>query len=93
VHELGLCTDVVEAVERRAAGRRVARVRVRVGEAHAVEPEAFEQSFAIAAAGSVAEGAWAELVLVGGDELVLEEIEYELAGSSEEEGNVPRHSG
>ena len=110
MHELGLCSSIVEAVERRAGGRPVARVTVRVGQMHHVHPEAFEQSFAIAAAGGVAESAAAELVLlpvrarcaacglawecgevptscpecggldlelVGGDELILESIEYE----------------
>jgi hydrogenase nickel incorporation protein HypA/HybF len=109
MHELGLCSDVVAAVERRAGNRPVARVRVRVGRLHHVHPDAFEQSFALAAAGGVAENAEAELVIVpvtarcpdcgttsqceesiaacpscgavgvelsGGDELILEEIEY-----------------
>lgn len=109
MHELGLCTSIVDAVERRAGDRPVARVRVRVGKLHHVHPEAFDQSFAIAAMGTVADGADAELVLlpvrarcdscdacwdgdeipmacpscaavgvalVGGDELVLESIEY-----------------
>jgi hydrogenase nickel incorporation protein HypA/HybF len=109
VHELGLCSSIVDAVERRAGTRNVARVKVQVGRLHHVHPEAFEQSFAVAAAGTVAEDATAELVLlpvrarcsdcletwnaeeipmacpncgglgvelVGGDELVLESIEY-----------------
>jgi hydrogenase nickel incorporation protein HypA/HybF len=66
VHELGLCASVVDAVERRAAGRPVARVRVRVGALLHVHPEAFGQSFEVAAAGGVAEGAEAELVVVPG---------------------------
>jgi hydrogenase nickel incorporation protein HypA/HybF len=109
VHELGLCTSIVDAVEQRAGRREVARVKVRVGRLHHVHPEAFDQSFAIAAQGTVAETASAELVLlpvrarcsacaaewdadevpvacavcgqpdvelVGGDELMLESIEY-----------------
>ena len=109
MHELGLCSSIVEAVERRAGERPVARVRVRVGCLHHVHPDAFDQSFAIAAQGTVAEDATAELVLLpvvaacagcgatwedddipgacpacgavqpelrGGDELVLESIEY-----------------
>jgi hydrogenase nickel incorporation protein HypA/HybF len=109
MHELGLCTSIVDAIERRAGDRPVAKVRVRVGRLHHVHPEAFEQSFAIAAAGGVADGAQAELVLLpvsgrcqscgqefeadeqvvacsacgafdlemtGGDELMLESIEY-----------------
>lgn len=109
MHELGLCSSIVEAVERRAGERDVARVTVRVGLLHHVHEDAFEQSFAIAAAGTVAEGAVAELIVVpimarcpgcgeewsaqdvpmscpacgsfgaettGGDELVLQSIEY-----------------
>jgi hydrogenase nickel incorporation protein HypA/HybF len=109
MHELGLCASIVDAVERRAGARPVARVRVRVGRLHHVHPEAFEQSFAVAAAGTVAEDAAAELILlpvrsrceacgeewaseelpaacpacaapgpevVGGDDLMLESIEY-----------------
>jgi hydrogenase nickel incorporation protein HypA/HybF len=109
MHELGLCTSIVDAIERRAGERPVARVRVRVGRLHHVHPEAFDQSFGIAAIGTVAEDACAELVLLpvttrctrceavwerdelspacpecgavdlellGGDELVLESIEY-----------------
>src|ERR1700733_10535520 len=109
MHELGLCTSIVDAIEHRAGTRPVTRVRVRVGRLQHVHPEAFDQSFAIAAMGTVAEEAAAELVLLpvrarclgcgdeweceeappacpgcgttaveltGGDELVLELIEY-----------------
>lgn len=109
MHELGLCQAIVDRVEERAGDRPVARVRVRVGRLHHVHPEAFEQSFSMAAAGGVAAGAVAELVLLpvrahcgtcgadteadehivacaacgsvdveltGGDELLLESIEY-----------------
>ena len=110
MHELGMCASIVDAIERRAGSRPVARVRVRVGRLHHVHPEAFDQSFAMAAMGSVAEDAQAELVILpirrhcrscgadyesddvyvdacstcggvdvettGGDELVLELIEY-----------------
>ncbi|MGH9046787.1 MAG: hydrogenase maturation nickel metallochaperone HypA [Acidimicrobiales bacterium] len=109
MHELGLCSSIVDAVERRAGDREVAAVRVRVGRLHHVHPEAFDQSFGVAAMGTVASGATAELILlpvrmrcsscestweseqievacpkcgavdvelVGGDELVLESIEY-----------------
>jgi hydrogenase nickel incorporation protein HypA/HybF len=113
MHELGLCSSIVDAVERRAGDRPVARVRVQVGRLHHVHPEAFEQSFAVAALGTVAEDAAADLVLLpvhaycpacetdwecdeqpaacdrcgsptielrGGDELVLESIEYRPTG-------------
>jgi hydrogenase nickel incorporation protein HypA/HybF len=64
VHELGLCEGVLEAVERRAAGRRVTRVRVRVGAQHRVVSSAFDQSFALVAQGTVADGAALDLVVV-----------------------------
>ena len=64
MHELGLCEAILQRVEERAGARPVARVRVRVGRLHHVHPGAFEQSFSIAAAGSVAESAVADLVLV-----------------------------
>jgi len=109
LHELGLCEAIVGAVERRAGEREVTRVRVQVGRLHHVHPDAFEQSFMMAAAGGVASEAQAELVLLpvrarcafcageieadeiplacpmcggvdveltGGDELLLESIEY-----------------
>jgi hydrogenase nickel incorporation protein HypA/HybF len=109
VHELGLCSSIVDAIERRAGDRRVRQVKVRVGRLHHVHPEAFDQSFAVAAMGTVAEEASAELVLlpvrgrcpacgaewdaedipivcpkcdelgvelIGGDELILESVEY-----------------
>jgi hydrogenase nickel incorporation protein HypA/HybF len=109
MHELGLCSSIVDAVERRAGERPVGHVTVRIGRLHHVHPEAFDQSFEIAAMGTVAEGAHADLVLLpvrarcdlcgkewegdelvavcphcggsriellGGDELMLESIEY-----------------
>ncbi len=109
MHELGLCSSIVDAVEQRAGPRAVVAVTVRVGRLHHVHPDAFEQSFAMAAMGTVAEEARAQLVLLpvrarcgvcraewegdeapaacpacgavdmeltGGDELLLESIEY-----------------
>ena len=109
MHEIGYCDGVLEAVERRAAGRRVARIGVRIGAMHRVVNEAFEQSFQHVAAGGVAEGATTDLTTVaaralcrlcnttfetvepmpdcpscaapvleleGGDEVVLEWVEY-----------------
>ncbi|HEX3981034.1 MAG TPA: hydrogenase maturation nickel metallochaperone HypA [Acidimicrobiales bacterium] len=109
MHELGLCSSIVDAVEQRAGERTVAAVTVRVGRLHHVHPEAFEQSFAVAAMGTVAADAVPQLVLLpvsarcgwcgtaweceelplacptcgqpdveltGGDELMLESIEY-----------------
>jgi hydrogenase nickel incorporation protein HypA/HybF len=64
MHELGLCEGIVDAVERRAAGRRVTGVKVRVGALHRVVEPALDQAFSMAAAGTVAEGAEVEMVLV-----------------------------
>jgi hydrogenase nickel incorporation protein HypA/HybF len=64
MHELGICEAIVNTVEARAGSRPVARVKVHVGRLQHVHPEAFEQSFTMAAAGSVADGATAELVFL-----------------------------
>ena len=41
MHEYGMCDGIVDAIQRRAAGRRVARVKVRVGVMHRIVEEAF----------------------------------------------------
>ena len=64
MHEIGMCESVLAAVERRAQGRPVAGLTVRVGTLLRVVPEAVAQSFELVAAGSVADGATPELVLV-----------------------------
>ncbi len=109
MHEMGYCQGVLEAVERRAAGREVVRLGVRIGAVHRVEPDAFGQSFRLLAAGGPAAHAATEVVVVpvaghclrcrtdfatadpapacpgcgdldvvvdGGDEIVLEWLEY-----------------
>ena len=45
MHEFGMCDGIVEAVQWRANGRRVARVKIRVGVMHRVVKEAFQQAF------------------------------------------------
>lgn len=64
MHELGLCSAIVDAVTERAGERQVTRVRVRVGRLHHVHPDAFAQSFTVAAMGTVAATATADLVLI-----------------------------
>jgi hydrogenase nickel incorporation protein HypA/HybF len=61
---MSYCEGVLEAVERRAAGRPVTRIGVRIGAVHRVAADAFEQSFRLAAAGGPAERATTELVVV-----------------------------
>ena len=117
MHEMGYCAGVLEAVERHADGRRVARIGVRVGALHRVSPDAFEQSFQMIADGGVAAGAATEVVIVparatcpdcsaafetpdpapvcpecrgakveteGGDELVLQWVEYHESAARED---------
>ena len=77
MHELGLCESLLEAVERRANGRKVLGVKFRVGEDHRVVDEALDQAFSLVSEGTVAEGAQVELEVVPGDELMLESIRVE----------------
>jgi hydrogenase nickel incorporation protein HypA/HybF len=62
VHEMGLCEAIVEATLRRANGRAVKAVRVRVG-GHQVNPGVIDQAFRLAAAGTVAADADIDLVV------------------------------
>jgi hydrogenase nickel incorporation protein HypA/HybF len=62
MHELGMCEAIVAAALRRAAGRRVARIRVRVG-GHPVDPDVVTQNIQLAAIGTVAEDLDVDLVL------------------------------
>src|SRR5262249_39848347 len=64
MHEFGLCEGVLDAVQKRAAGRQVAGIRVRCGARHAVEPDAMAQAFGMVAAGTEADGAKVEVVTV-----------------------------
>jgi hydrogenase nickel incorporation protein HypA/HybF len=116
MHEWGYCEGILDAVRRRAAGRRVKRVRLRVGVLHRLDQEALQQAFSWAASGSEAEGAILDLVFIptrsrcrvcgheseaadiivvcsncggievevsGGDEMMLESVEYETASRGE----------
>jgi len=64
MHEVGLVEGIVEAVERRAGGRPVARVRVRIGTLHRAGDGPMEQSFELVGAGTIVEGARLELVQI-----------------------------
>ncbi|MEV4294026.1 hydrogenase maturation nickel metallochaperone HypA [Microbispora rosea] len=63
MHEFGIAEAVVDAVERRAGGRRVCRARVRAGALLRIAPQALDQAFCLASAGTVAEGATLDLVI------------------------------
>ena len=64
MHELSIAEAIVQVVERHAAGRRVARVEVRVGHLRQVVPSALEFAWELVTDGTAAQGA----------ELVLEEV-------------------
>jgi hydrogenase nickel incorporation protein HypA/HybF len=114
MHELGFCDGIVEAVQRRAVGRKVKRLQVRVGVLHRLDHRAFQQAFSVAANGTEAEDAIVDVVSIlarsrcrvcqnesegadlevvcarcggmdievsGGDEIVLEWLEYETAAN------------
>ncbi len=57
MHELSLATAVVDACAERAAGARVLRVRVEIGQLAAVLPDALRFCFDICAQGTAVEGA------------------------------------
>ena len=62
MHEVSLGEAILDAVERRAAGRKVRSVKVRVGTLHRVVGPALDQGFTMVSEGSVAEGAALEIV-------------------------------
>jgi hydrogenase nickel incorporation protein HypA/HybF len=64
MHEMSYCEGVLDAVMRRAKGRPVAAVGVRIGAIHRVVADAFQQSFELAAAGGPAAGARTEVVVI-----------------------------
>ena len=61
MHELGLCEDILRAVLKRGAGRRVRAARVIVG-GHPVDPEVIRTNVQVAAAGTLAEGLAVDVV-------------------------------
>lgn len=64
VHEFGVAAAVLDAVEARAAGRRVSAVRVHVGALQRLDRPVFDQAFALIGDGGVADGATVEIVEV-----------------------------
>lgn len=61
MHEMGLCDAIVDAALRRAGGRRVGGLRVRVA-GHPVDPTVVDTGFRLAAAGTVVQDARLELI-------------------------------
>ncbi len=64
MHEYGLAEGVLATVRQRAAGRKVAGIRVRFGVKHAVDEESMAQAWGFVAEGTEAEGSAVALVTV-----------------------------
>ncbi len=62
MHELSLATAVVDACAERAAGARVLRVRVEIGQLAAVLPDSLRFCFEVCARGTAVEGAELEIL-------------------------------
>ena len=77
MHEVSLGEAILDAVQRRAAGRKVRRVKVRIGTHHGVVGPALDQGFALVSEGTVAEGAALDIEVVPGEELTLESLELD----------------
>jgi Zn finger protein HypA/HybF involved in hydrogenase expression len=77
MHELSMCEGILDVVLEAAQERPVRRVQVAIGKHWAVSPESFAQSFEVAAQDTPAQGALVEQEHVGGEVLVVKEIELE----------------
>jgi hydrogenase nickel incorporation protein HypA/HybF len=62
MHEMAMCDAIVAAAVRRAAGRRLTGMRVRIG-GHAVDRDVIAQGIQLAASGTSAEGAEVDLII------------------------------
>ena len=75
MHELAIAEYIVDAVCERAAGRRVHRVTVRIGELAAVVPDALRFSFELVCEDTLAGGAALEIDVTAGRELQIVSME------------------
>jgi hypothetical protein len=71
MHEIGLAQGVLDVALEAADGAAVTGIQLRVGEHHAIVPDAFTFSFALLADGTPAAGARLEIEPVAGDELLV----------------------
>lgn len=62
MHEFGYIDPILQAVQRRADGRRVQRIRVRTGVHHRIVEASMQQALDMVAEGTVAEGATLECI-------------------------------
>jgi hydrogenase nickel incorporation protein HypA/HybF len=61
MHELSITRNTVAIVSEHAAGQRVLRVRLQIGQLSAIQPEAIRFCFDLCAAGTLVEGATLEI--------------------------------
>lgn len=64
MHEFGIAESVLDAVQRRAAGRPVEALTVRAGALQRIDQASMDTAFEVVSAGTVAEGARVRLVVV-----------------------------
>lgn len=86
MHESGLIQDLLEKIEsvaRDHSARKVVRIEVSIGPLAAIEPEHLREHFAMAAAGTVAEGA--ELQVTVSEDLSAPDLHSVLLKSVEVE--------
>jgi hydrogenase nickel incorporation protein HypA/HybF len=62
--EVDMCEAILRTVEDRAAGRRVSEIQLRIGLLHEVSPASLRAAFSLVAAGTVADHARLDVVLV-----------------------------
>jgi hydrogenase nickel incorporation protein HypA/HybF len=63
MHEIGLAAAILEAVEKRAAGRPVCRATIRAGALLRIVEPSMDQAFQLVTEGTVAEGAAIDMVV------------------------------
>ena len=80
MHELAAAQDMLKTVIQTAekhGAKRVAVIRVKIGERSGHEPSYIVDLMGLAAEGTIAEGATVETTLVSGTEIGVEDIEVE----------------
>jgi hydrogenase nickel incorporation protein HypA/HybF len=79
MHEVAVAQSIVAKVDETAAGRRVHRVIVEIGDRTCVSGAALSFSFGLVAEGTSVQGALLDIVAVAGDALNLKSMEVEEA--------------
>ncbi len=69
--ELSIAQGITDLVRRRARGRTVSRVGVRLGRAHKVAPDSLDFAFSLLSAGTALDGVELDIEEVDGGELAV----------------------